>query len=69
MVRKRYTPVQKTTIVLEMLKEEDSLSQVAARHRLHPNLLRKCKAQALQGLPSLFSSFPLLYIRPPPRVN
>ena len=55
MVRKRYTPAQKTAIVLELLKEEDTLSQVAARHGVHPNLLRKWKAQALEGLPGLFS--------------
>ena len=55
MVRKRYTPAQKTAIVLELLKEEDTLSQVAARHGVHPNLLRKWKAQVLEGLPGLFS--------------
>ena len=55
MVRKRYTPPQKTAIVLELLKEEDTLSQIAARHGVHPNLLRKWKAQALEGLPGLFS--------------
>ena len=55
MVRKQYTPAQKTAIVLELLKEEDTLSQVASRHGVHPNLLRKWKAQALEGLPRLFS--------------
>lgn len=55
MIRKRYTPAQKTAIVLELLKEEDTLGQVAARHGVHPNLLRKWKAQALEGLPGLFS--------------
>ena len=55
MVRKRYSPAQKTAIVLELLKEEDTLAQVAARHGVHPNLLRKWKAQALEGLPGLFS--------------
>ena len=55
MVRKRYTPAQKTGIVLELLKEEHTLAQIAARHGVHPNLLRKWKAQVLEGLPSLFS--------------
>jgi putative transposase len=55
MIRKRYTPTQKTAIVLELLKEEETLPQVAARHGVHPNLLRKWKAQVLEGLPSLFS--------------
>jgi putative transposase len=55
MKRKRYSPPQKTTIVLELLKEEDTLPQVAARHGVHPNLLRKWKAQVLEGLPGLFT--------------
>ena len=55
MVRKRYTPAQKAAIVLELLKEEETLPQVAARHGIHPNLLRKWKAQALDGLPNLFA--------------
>lgn len=55
MVRKRYTPAQKAAIVLELLKEEATLPQIASRHGIHPNLLRKWKAQALEGLPQLFS--------------
>jgi transposase len=55
MVRKRYTPAQKAAIVLELLKEEDTLSQIASRHGIHPNLLRKWKVQALEGLPQLFT--------------
>jgi transposase len=55
MIRKRYTPAQKATIVLELLKEEETLPQIASRHGIHPNLLRKWKAQALEGLPNLFA--------------
>ncbi len=55
MIRKRYTPNQKAAIVLELLKEEETLPQLASRHGVHPNLLRKWKAQALEGLPTLFS--------------
>ncbi len=55
MIRKRYTPAQKAAIVLELLKEEATLSQIASQHGVHPNLLRKWKAQAVEGLPTLFS--------------
>jgi transposase len=55
MVRKRYTPAQKAAIVLEVLKEEETLSQIASRHGVHPNLLRKWKAQALEGLSQMFA--------------
>jgi len=55
MVRKRYTPAQKAALVLDLLKEEETLAQIAARHGVHPNLLRKWRAQALDGLPNLFT--------------
>ena len=55
MIRKRYTPNQKAAIVLELLKEEETLPQLASRQGVHPNLLRKWKAQAVEGLPTLFT--------------
>jgi putative transposase len=55
MKRKRYTPAQKAAIVLEVLKEEETLPQIASRHGVHPNLLRKWKAQALDSLPKVFT--------------
>jgi transposase len=55
MIRKRYTPAQKAAIVLELLKEEETLPQIASRHGIHPNLLRKWKTQTLEELPKLFA--------------
>lgn len=55
MIRKHYTPAQKAAIVLELLKEEDTLPRIASRHGVHPNQLRKWKAQALEGFPKLFT--------------
>jgi transposase-like protein len=53
-MKKRYTPQQKAHIVLEMLKEEKTVAQLAAEHGLHPNQLYKWKAQVLDRLPDLF---------------
>jgi transposase len=53
-MRKRYTAKQKAQIVLEMLKEERPISQIASEYSIHPNQLYKWKAQALEGLPELF---------------
>lgn len=55
MVRKHYSPAQKAAIVLELLKEEETLSQIAPRHGIHPKVLRKWKTQAMDGLPKLFN--------------
>jgi putative transposase len=53
-MKKHYTPKQKAQIVLEMLKEERAVAQIASEHGVHPNQLYKWKAQALEELPRLF---------------
>jgi putative transposase len=55
-MKKRYTPAQKAAIVLEVLREAETLPKIAARHEIHPNQLYKWKAQALDSLPQLFAS-------------
>jgi len=53
-MRKRYTAKQKAQIVLEMLKEERPIVQIASENGIHPNQLYKWKTQALEGLPGIF---------------
>jgi putative transposase len=53
-MRKQYTAKQKAQIVLEILKEERPIAQIASQYGIHPNQLYKWKAQALEGLPELF---------------
>jgi len=55
-MRRHYTANQKAQIVLEILKEEQTISQIASAHGIHPTQLRKWKAQAMEGLPGLFSN-------------
>jgi transposase-like protein len=55
-MRKRYSATQKAQIVLETLKEEKTIAQIAAEHKVHPNQISKWKAEALQGLPTLFTN-------------
>jgi len=50
----RYTAQQKTRIVLEILKEERSISQLAAEYGIHPNQLYKWKARTIEKLPEVF---------------
>jgi putative transposase len=54
-MRKQYTVQFKAQVVQEILKEEQTLNQLAAEHSVHPNQLKRWKATALEGLPSLFS--------------
>ena len=53
-MRKRYSTKKKAQIVLEILKEERSISQIASEYGIHTNQLYRWKAQALEGLPGLF---------------
>jgi transposase-like protein len=54
--RNHYTPEQKAQIVLELLREEQTIGQIASSHDIHVNMLRKWKAQALEHLPSVFNN-------------
>src|SRR4051794_32035491 len=53
-MNKTYTSAFKARLVQELLKETKTISQLAAEHGVHPNLLGTWRATALQGLPSLF---------------
>ena len=52
--RKRLTASQKAQIVLEAIREEKSVSQIAAENGTHPNQIHKWKKQALEDFAHLF---------------
>jgi len=54
-MRNTYSPEFKAKVVREVLREDRTLSQVAAAYGLHPNLVSQWRDQALAGLSSLFS--------------
>jgi len=53
--RKQYPAEIKTKIVLEILKEEKSISQIASEYGIHPSVLNRWKNTAVEKLPSLFT--------------
>jgi putative transposase len=52
--RKTFTANQKAQIVLEMLREDKSVAQIASENNIHPNQLHRWKKQALENFPQLF---------------
>ncbi len=52
--RRRFAASQKAVIVLEALKEEKSIAQIAAENGMHPNQIHKWKKQALENFSQLF---------------
>ena len=53
-MRKRHSPAFKAKIVAEALNEENTITQIASEHEIHPNQISAWKAAVLNGLPSLF---------------
>ena len=49
-------PKKKTQIVLELLKEERSVSEISSEYGIHANQLYKWRSQTLEGLPGLFEN-------------
>ena len=54
MTRRKFTPEEKARIVLEILKEEKSLSQLATEHGIHTNILNRWKSEAVLNFSQLF---------------
>jgi putative transposase len=54
-MRNSYSPEFKAKVVREVLREDKTLSQVAAAYGVHPNLVGQWRDQALGGLAGLFS--------------
>jgi transposase-like protein len=52
--KKTYTATFKAQVVLELLKEDQTISQLASKYGVHPSLLRDWKTVALNALPTAF---------------
>jgi len=57
-MRKQYTPTQKAQIVLEVLKEEKTITQIASEHGVHPSQLCRWRDKAVEHLAELFEDQP-----------
>ena len=53
--QKHHTATFKAQLVLEMLKEDKAVTQIAAEHQIHPGPLHRWKRQALETFPHLFT--------------
>ncbi len=54
-MRKHYSATFKAEAVRDLMKEEKTISQLAAELGVHPTQLKEWKKIALTGLPELFS--------------
>lgn len=56
MIRRKFTPAFKTKVVLEALKERESLSELARKYELHPQQIGTWKREFLEGAENVFSA-------------
>lgn len=54
--RRTFTPEEKTKMVLEVLKEEATLSEIASKYELQPNLLTRWKTEFLANASRAFNA-------------
>lgn len=53
--RKSYSPTFKTKVVLEMLKEMKSVSEISSEYGVHPTQLHRWRKEFLHRAPEVFS--------------
>ena len=53
--RRNFNPKEKATIVLEVLKEEKTLNEIAAEHEIHPNQLSRWRTEFISNADRVFS--------------
>ena len=53
--RRRFTPEQKAKIVMEVLREEKTLNEIAAEYEVHPNQLSRWKAEFISNAARAFN--------------
>ena len=55
-MKKQYTGQQKAQIVMEILKEEKTITQISSDYGIHSSQLYKWKTQALEKFHTLFEN-------------
>ena len=53
--RRNFSAAFKAKVSLEALKGDQTLAELSARYKVHPNLITKWKRQAGEGLVGIFS--------------
>ena len=53
-IKRQHSAEFKTTVVLALLKQEETINQICSRYGIHPTQARRWKEQALANLTSSF---------------
>ena len=54
-IKRQHSPVFKSQVAIEAIKEVETISQLASKHAIHPTQINKWKKIAQEGITTLFS--------------
>ena len=54
--RTKHTPEKKAEIVIKVLKEEQTIAQIASEYGIHPNQICRWKSELLKEAPMIFKN-------------
>lgn len=54
-IKRQHSPEFKTQVVLELLKQEETLTQISSKFAVHPTQVRRWKEIALENLKNSFN--------------
>ncbi len=55
-MRENYTGKFKAKVVVDVIRENETLAELSSKYQVHRTMLDKWKKEAIDGLPALFSS-------------
>lgn len=54
-MRKSFTPAKKVAVVIDALKGQKTINEIASEHEVHPTQIHVWKTHVLESMPSLFT--------------
>jgi transposase len=57
-IRRQHTPEFKTQVVLELLKETDTVQKISSKFGVHPTQARRWREIGIEGLKNIFTGKP-----------
>ena len=55
-MRKKYSGKFKTKVVVDVMKEQETVAELSSRYEIHRSLLTRWKKEAMEGLPGILST-------------
>ena len=55
-MRKNYSNAFKAKVAIEMIREHDTVAEIASKYQAHRALVTRWKKEAIEGLPDVFST-------------